>query len=115
MHAESIAFYDGSEAERSVSERKLDGRACTVLDLSKTQFPMNMFTNSFYFLPVVLPLLILGPLYFNGRIPLGDLTKAESAFSVLFNNLSLFIADYDQCVSQILIAFRGGTRKASGE
>lgn len=96
MHAEAIAFYNGSEAERAISEGKLDGRAHAQLALSKTQFPMNLFINSFYFLPIVLPLLILGPLYFAGRIQLGELTKAEAAFSVLFNNLSLFIGDYDQ-------------------
>lgn len=96
IHAESIAFYNGSKFEKAGAERKLDARASTKLDLCKTRFPVDMFTSSFYFLPVVLPLLVLGPMYFTGRIQLGELTKAETAFNILFSNLSIFIGDYDQ-------------------
>lgn len=96
IHAEAIAFYNGSTFEKAAAERKLDARASTKFDLCKTRFPVDMFTNSFYFLPAVVPLLLLGPMYFTGRIQLGQLTKATAAFDVLFSNLSLFIGDYNE-------------------
>jgi len=74
---------------------KLDAHAETVLEVHKTELPVELFVDSFYFLPSVIPILVLSPAFFSGTIPLGDLTKASSAFNILFTDLSIFIRNYN--------------------
>lgn len=94
IHAEPVAFYNGAEYEKVVAEDKLDLMAKTKLSIMETRIPVNVFTNSFFFLPTVIPMLLLGPLYFSGSLKLGDLTKASRAFRALFNNFSTFVSGY---------------------
>ncbi|WP_413164469.1 ABC transporter ATP-binding protein/permease [Capilliphycus salinus ALCB114379] len=105
-NAESIAFYQGEEQESlQIKERFL--RAFHNFNLLiGWQRNVDYFTTGYRYIVIILPSLIMAPLYFAGEIRFGDITQANFAFSQV-------LAAFSVVVSQIeaLSAFAAGINR----
>lgn len=94
-NAESIAFYRGEGRER----HGLLDRFAEVVDNTIWIIGWNrnlgFFVNGYNYLALIVPALIVGPMFLNGEILFGVVTQAESAFAQVLIALSLVVAQME--------------------
>ena len=105
-NAESIAFFRGEKREH----RDLVERFSDVLENSLWIIGWNrnlgFFTNGYNYLALIIPGIIVGPLFIRGAVEFGVVTQAESAFAQVLAALSVIIAQIEG-----LSAFTAGIRR----
>lgn len=107
-HAESIAFYRGELQEKyQVKQRFMDAFQNFNL-LIGWQRNVDYFTTSYRYAVVILPSLIMAPIYFSGEIRYGDITQANIAFSQVLAAFSVVVNQIEQ-----LSAFAAGIERLS--
>ena len=108
-NAESIAFYQGEEQE----SQQVRGRFGDVFRnfnlLIGWQRNLEFFTTGYNYFVIILPALVVAPMYFAGKIDFGAISQADfafgqvlAAFSVIvnqFEDLSGFIAGINRLSS----------------
>ena len=95
-NAESIAFYQGERPELARISDRFRGVLRNFNLLIGWQRNLSFFTTAYSYLPVVLPYLILFPLYFSGQIEYGDMVQANFAFTQVYAALSLIVSQIEQ-------------------
>ena len=94
-NAESIAFFRGEKREHL----DLAHRFAEVLRNSVRIIGWNrnlaFFTYSYNYVALVVPALVVGPLFMRGDVEFGVVTQAEGAFAQVLMALSLIIAQFD--------------------
>jgi putative ATP-binding cassette transporter len=105
-NAESIAFYRGEKREH----RDLISRFADVLDNTLWIIGWNrnlgFFTNSYNYLALIIPGLIVGPMFIRQQVEFGVVTQSEAAFAQVLAALSIIIAQIEN-----LSAFTAGIRR----
>lgn len=103
-NAESIAFFRGEPREH----RDLSGRFAEVVRNTVRIIGWNrnlgVFTNSYNYVALVVPALIVAPMFMRGQIEFGVVTQAESAFAAVLAALSVIVAQFEglsQCTAGI--------------
>lgn len=95
-NVESIAFYRGEERE----ENRVRGRLREAIDnlrmLIGWERNLEFFTKGYEYLILVLPIVVMAPLYFSGQIKFGVMTQAESAFVQVLGALSIIVSQFEQ-------------------
>ncbi len=108
-NAESIAFYRG-EKQESLQVRQ---RFVEVLRnynlLIGWQRNLGFFTTSYAYLVVIVPPLIVAPIYFRGEIDFGAISQAGFAFSQVLGALSIIVSEFNN-----LSAFIAGIERLAG-
>jgi putative ATP-binding cassette transporter len=95
-NAEAIAFYRGEEQESNqVKHRFLDVFE-NVKRLLVWELNLNMLTNTYEFLPFVLPALVVAPAIFAGEMEVGKVSEAQGAFMRVFFSLNVVVARFQQ-------------------
>jgi putative ATP-binding cassette transporter len=95
-NAEAIAFYRGEEQESNqVKQRFLDVFE-NVKRLLVWELNLNMLTNTYEFLPFVLPALVVAPAIFAGVMEVGKVSEAQGAFMRVFFSLNVVVARFQQ-------------------
>src|SRR5262249_19288303 len=79
-NTESIAFYGGEEQELAQSKKRFSLVYNNFRKLIGTQRNLGFFTTGFDYVVVILPSMFLAPLYFQGTMDIGAITKATFAF-----------------------------------
>jgi ABC-type uncharacterized transport system fused permease/ATPase subunit len=94
-NAESIAFFRGEKREH----RDLVGRFVEVLRNSIRIIGWNrnlaFFTNGYNYVALVLPAIIVAPMYMSGAVEFGVVTQAEGAFAQVLMAMSMIVAQID--------------------
>ncbi|MEP6673473.1 MAG: ABC transporter ATP-binding protein/permease, partial [Chthoniobacter sp.] len=105
-NAESIAFFRGEKREH----RDLIERFAEVLDNTLWIIGWNrnlgFFANGYNYLALIVPSLIVGPMFIRGQVEFGVVTQAESAFAQVLAALSIIIAQIES-----LSSFSAGIRR----
>lgn len=95
-HAESIAFYRGEKRERG----QLRGRFAAVVDNTLRIISWNrnltFFITGYNYFAQAIPVLIVAPLYFQGKVELGVIAQAQSAFATVLAAFSLIITQFER-------------------
>lgn len=105
-NAESIAFFRGEKREhRDLLSRftEVVSNTMRIIGWNRT---LGFFTNSYNYLALVIPTLIVAPLYMRGAVEYGVVTQAESAFAQVLMALSVIILQFDN-----LSAFAAGIKR----
>ncbi|MEZ0258540.1 MAG: ABC transporter ATP-binding protein/permease [Chthoniobacter sp.] len=88
-NAESIAFFRGEKREH----RDLIERFAEVFEnwlwIIGWNRNLTFFLNGYNYLALIVPSLIVGPMYISGKIEFGVVTQAESAFAVVLAALTV--------------------------
>src|ERR1043166_6499559 len=94
-NAESIAFYHGEKRERSDIWRRFGDVITNTIWLIGWNRNLGFFTNSYNYLALLIPPLIVGPMYMRGAVEFGVVTQSESAFASVLAALSVIVAQFD--------------------
>lgn len=90
-NAESIAFYRG-EAQEEFQVGQRFGQVFRNFNLLiGWQRHVGYFRKGYNYAIVILPSLLLAPIYFSGKIEYGDITQANIAFSQVLSALSVVV------------------------
>ena len=105
-NAESIAFYQGEEQESLQIKQRFAQVFRNFNLLIGWQRNIDYFTTSYRYAVIILPSLIMAPIYFAGEIKYGDITQAGFAFSQVLGAFSLVVSQIDN-----LTAFAAGINR----
>ena len=95
-NSESIAFYQGEEQEaRGLRERFRDVFENFNLLILWQELYLGLFTNTYEFLPDVLPILAVAPAILAGDMEIGKLREAQVAFARVFFALNLIVVRFE--------------------
>lgn len=93
-HAEPIALLDGARWEAQFLEGRFAAIWRNTQALMRRQRNLGFFTASHRHASVVVPYLLVGPLYFAGRLSFGALMQTGSAFIQVSRTFSYFVTAY---------------------
>lgn len=102
-HAESIAFYRGERRELRDLRSRLGGVVGNMIMLIRWNRNLAFFTTGYNSLALILPLVIVAPMFMQGQVEFGKITQATFAFSTFLAAVSLFITQFER-----LSAFAAG-------
>ncbi len=106
--AESIAFFRGEKREhRDLIERLNEVLENSFWIIGWTR-NLGFFANGYNYLALIIPGLIVGPMFMRGTVEFGVVTQAESAFAAVLAALSIIIAQIEG-----LSSFTAGIRRLS--
>ena len=105
-NAESIAFFRGEKREhRDLIERLNDTLENSFWIIGWTR-NLGFFANGYNYLALIIPGLIVGPMFMRGTVEFGVVTQAEGAFAAVLAALSIIIAQIEG-----LSSFTAGIRR----
>lgn len=95
-NAESIAFYDGEEKERSNLSEKFNIAIKNRWRIVRQMLGLDGFNTGVTQVAMILPLMLQAPRFFAGQATLGDMHQTVQAFNRLMRALSFFRLFYEQ-------------------
>lgn len=98
-NAESIAFYQGEEREAGQIRGRLAEAIANLRFLIGWERNLELFTKGYEYIILVLPIVVMAPLYFAGEIKFGVVTQASSAFIQVLGALSIIVSQFEQLSS----------------
>ena len=105
-NAESIAFFRGEKREhRDLVMRfaEVVNNTMRIIGWNRT---LGFFTNGYNYVALIVPTLIVGPMYILGQVEFGVVTQAQSAFAQVLMALSVIILQFES-----LSAFAAGIKR----
>ncbi len=108
-NAESIAFYRGERREFRDLRARLGGVVGNMLMLIRWNRNLTFFTTGYNSLALILPTLIVAPLFLQGKVEFGKITQAAAAFATFLAAVSLVITQFER-----LSAFAAGVTRLGG-
>jgi putative ATP-binding cassette transporter len=104
--AESIAFFRGEKREhRDLIDRLNDVLENSFWIIGWTR-NLGFFANGYNYLALIIPGLIVGPMFMRGEVEFGVVTQAEGAFASVLAAVSIIIAQIEG-----LSSFTAGIRR----
>lgn len=94
--AESIAFYQGQYQEFNQVLNRFKLVFSNFKTLIQWQLYLNLFQNSYQYITFIVPGLILAPQIMSGKLEVGIVTQAGTAFKTILIALTLMIAQLDK-------------------
>jgi putative ATP-binding cassette transporter len=108
-NVESIAFYQGEEQEGFQVKRRLSEAIKNFNALIGWQRNLGFLTTGYNYLVVIIPSLVIAPLYFAGKVKFGVITQADMAFTQVLASLSIIVTSFQDLSSFIAVVNRLGT------
>jgi putative ATP-binding cassette transporter len=105
-NAESIAFYGGEEPESLQIQQRFVEALRNFNLLIGWQRNLGFFTTGFNYFVVILPSLVVAPLYFAGKTDFGSISQADFAFGQVLGALSIIVTQFED-----ISAFAAGTNR----
>lgn len=93
-NAESIAFYRGEKREHLNLFNRLSAAVANMREVIIRNRNLAFFTNSYNYIALVLPLMVVAPMYMRGQVEFGVVTQAAGAFGSVLTAVSLIIAQF---------------------
>jgi putative ATP-binding cassette transporter len=92
-NVESIAFYNGAEAEKQQVLTRLDAVIKNNMQLISYTRNVSMFQTAWNYMVVIIPYMFIAPLFFAGKVHFGAFTQANLAFNQVLSSLGLFVTE----------------------
>ncbi|AFZ23931.1 ABC-type uncharacterized transport system, permease and ATPase component [Cylindrospermum stagnale PCC 7417] len=94
-NAESIAFYGGEEQEFSQVKQRFSNAMRNTHRMIDWQRNMEFFTTGYSNLILIIPYLVVAPLYLDGKIELGVIMQAIIACNQVLGALSVIVSQFE--------------------
>jgi vitamin B12/bleomycin/antimicrobial peptide transport system ATP-binding/permease protein len=108
-NAESIAFYRGEKRERRDLVGRLGAAVLNMLSIIGWNRNLAFFVNSYNYVAIVLPVVIVAPLFMRGEVEFGVVTQSAGAFAQVLAGVSLIITQFER-----LSAYLAGVQRLGG-
>jgi ABC-type uncharacterized transport system fused permease/ATPase subunit len=95
-NAEAVAFYSGEHAELQYVHWRFSKVVRNLSSMAGTQALLALFKQSFGFATLLIPSLVLAPLYFRGEVELGVVSQSSMAFRQVFTSLNLVLSKMNE-------------------
>jgi len=105
-NAEAIAFYRGEERESNQVKQRFLEAFDNFKRLIVWELNLNILTNTYEFIPYILPAILVAPAVFAGDVEVGKVTEAQGAFVRIFFSLNVVVARF-----QSLTTFGAGINR----
>ncbi|MBV8886361.1 MAG: ABC transporter ATP-binding protein/permease [Chroococcidiopsidaceae cyanobacterium CP_BM_RX_35] len=105
-NAEAVAFYRGEERESNQVKQRFLEVFENVQRLLVWELNLNILTNTYEFIPFILPALVVAPAIFAGEMEVGKVSEAQGAFIRVFFSLNVVVARF-----QALTTFGAGINR----
>jgi len=92
-NVESIAFYNGAEAEKKQVLTRLDAAIANNMQIISYTRNVSMFQTAWNYMVVIIPAIFIAPLFFSGKVHFGAFTQANLAFNQVLSSLGLFVSE----------------------
>jgi putative ATP-binding cassette transporter len=93
-NAESIAFFRGEKREHLDLFNRLSAAVTNMRRIIIRNRNLGFFTNSYNYLALVLPVLVVAPMYMSGKVEFGVITQAAGAFAAVLAAVSMIITQF---------------------
>ena len=106
--AESVAFYDGANSERSLLYKRFSLAVSNTFLILKKQKQLSWLTNGYAQIAIIFPFVVALPRYLAKEISLGGLMQIANCFGKVQDALSYFvdvytsIAAWQSCAERLL-------------
>lgn len=95
-NAEGIAFYDSKATLEQINIWKLFQKVLqNQLSIIRLQRNIEVFTDSYDYLAYIVPMAVVAPLYFAGKIDMGAITQSSEAFYNVRSDFSIVVNYYE--------------------
>ena len=94
-YAESIAFFRGEPREHQDVLQRFGAVARNTLATIGWSRNLRVFTQSYNYIALVVPALVVGPMYMRGALEFGVVTQAEMAFAQVLAAMSVIVAYFE--------------------
>ena len=108
-NAESIAFYRGEKREHLDLFNRLSAAVANRRLIIIRNRHLAFFTNSYNYLALVLPIVVVAPMFMRGQVEFGVVTQAAGAFGQVLTAVSLIITQFGGLSSYLAGVQRLGT------
>jgi putative ATP-binding cassette transporter len=108
-NAESIAFYRGENRERRDLTGRLGAAVSNMLSIIGWNRNLAFFVNSYNYAALVVPVVIVAPLFMRGEVAFGVVTQSAGAFAQVLAGASLIITQFER-----LSAYLAGVQRLGG-
>jgi vitamin B12/bleomycin/antimicrobial peptide transport system ATP-binding/permease protein len=95
-NAESIAFFRGEEREKGQVKQRIMAAIENLRFLIGWERNLEFFTKGYEYIILILPIVVMAPMYFADEIKFGVVTQAESAFIQVLSALSVIVTQFEQ-------------------
>lgn len=95
-NAESIAFYRGERRELRDLRARLGAVVGNMMVLIRWNRNLAFFTTGYNSLAIVLPLVIVAPLFMSGKVEFGVIGQATAAFATFLAAVSMVITQFER-------------------
>ncbi|KAK4253601.1 hypothetical protein QN277_010254 [Acacia crassicarpa] len=93
-NAESVAFYGGEDSEMKLLLQRFKSAFENLTELLIASRNLEFFTDGYRYLIQVLPVAIIAPMYFSGKIEFGVINQSVSAFNHILGDFSLIVYQF---------------------
>lgn len=93
-NAESIAFYRGEKREHLDLVQRLTLAVANMRSIIVWNRNLAFFTNSYNYAALVLPVMIVAPMFMRGEVEFGVITQSAGAFAQVLAAVSLIITQF---------------------
>ncbi|CAN5839879.1 ABC transporter ATP-binding protein/permease [soil metagenome] len=93
-NAESIAFYRGEKREHLDLVNRLTAAVGNMRNIIVWNRNLGFFTNSYNYAALVLPVMVVVPMFMRGEIEFGVVTQVAGAFAQVLAAVSLIITQF---------------------
>ncbi|WP_289023665.1 ABC transporter ATP-binding protein/permease [Desulfobacter postgatei] len=107
-NAESIAFYKGEKGEKAQILKRFKSVLKNFNFLIGWQRNLEFFTTGYNYLVIILPAVIVAPMYFAGKVEFGEISQASFAFGQVLGAFSIVVQYFDS-----ISAFAAGINRVS--
>ncbi len=108
-NAESIAFYRGEGREQNDLVSRLKEVVLNFIVIIAWNRNLAFFTNSYNYAALVLPVIVVAPMFMRGEVEFGVVTQAAGAFAQVLAAMSLIITQFEGLSTYLAGVQRLGT------
>jgi len=94
-NAESIAFFRGEKREQRDLKTRFAEAVENSLRIIGWNRTLGFFTNGYNYIALIVPMVVVGPMFIQGKIEFGVVTQAGGAFSQVLTALSLVVIQFE--------------------
>lgn len=107
-NSESIAFYRGEPKEKTRVRQRLKDVLSNMLRIINRNRTLNFFTTGYNYVVIILPTIVVAPLYLRGEIEFGVVTQSAVAFGHVLNALSIIVTNFGSLSAYAAVVRRLG-------
>jgi putative ATP-binding cassette transporter len=108
-NSESIAFYQGEEQELNLVSDRFKKVMLTLHQIVLPDSSLTAFTVLLGYISSLIPVLVLAPIFFSGKIAYGDITQAGIAFASVSSVFTWFANSFQELTGFAAVVKRLGT------